>query len=196
MNERPPSKSLRAERPEWSDIRVFAAVAEKGSMAKAAEFLGLTQGTISRAIERLEASLSTRLLTRSQEGVRLTPAGELAFDYAQTMVRSAASLSSEILSLEQEADGEVTVAAGEGLLSYWMAPRVGAFQDANAKLRLNLMSTDEPPNLLTGEADISVQYKEATQLDVTPVRLCTMHWVPVASQSYLDTYGEPLLPTD
>lgn len=196
MNERPVSKAQRGERAEWSDIRVFAVVAEKGSMAKAAEFLGVTQGTISRAIERLEESLSTRLMTRSQEGIRLTEAGELAFDYAQTMARSASSLSTEISSLETEADGQVTVAAGEGLLSYWMAPRVGQFQDVNPKLRLTLISTDTPPNLMAGEADISIQYKEATQLDVTPIRLCTMHWVAVASQSYLDTYGEPLAVTD
>lgn len=196
MNERAVPSSLRVERAEWSDIRVFAAVAERGSMAKAAELLNVQQSTVSRAVERLETALSTRLLNRGQDGVQLTEMGKIAFDYAKTMARSADDLTSKIASLEGEGDGEVTVSAGEGLLSYWIAPRIARFQDANPKLRLKLLSSETPPNLLAGDADIAIQYKEARQMDVVAVRLCTMHWVAVASPDYLSTFGEPINVTD
>jgi DNA-binding transcriptional LysR family regulator len=57
------------------DLQVFFAVAERGSMAKAATELGVTQPSVSAVIAGLETSLSAKLFDRSARGVELTPVG-------------------------------------------------------------------------------------------------------------------------
>jgi DNA-binding transcriptional LysR family regulator len=55
-----------------SGVSVLAAVVEAGSFGRAAEALGLTQSSVSRAIVRLEARVGVRLLDRTTRSVRLT----------------------------------------------------------------------------------------------------------------------------
>jgi DNA-binding transcriptional LysR family regulator len=57
------------------DLRVLMSVAERGSMAKAAESLATSQPAISRSIADLEFSLGVRLLDRGPRGVAPTPYG-------------------------------------------------------------------------------------------------------------------------
>lgn len=60
---------------ELSQLRYFAAVAELGSMSRAADRLRITQPAISRQIKNLERSLGRSLLIRHDRGVHLTEAG-------------------------------------------------------------------------------------------------------------------------
>ena len=57
------------------DLQVLFAVAEHGSMGKAAVALGVKQPSISAAIAGLETSLGSRLFERTPHGVTLTPVG-------------------------------------------------------------------------------------------------------------------------
>lgn len=54
----------------------FIAVAEQGSLHRAAAAIGVAQSAISRSLSELEASLGTILLDRRQRGTTLTPAGD------------------------------------------------------------------------------------------------------------------------
>jgi DNA-binding transcriptional LysR family regulator len=69
----PSDRALR--RIKLSDLRAFQAVAQHGSMAKAAAHLGLSQPAVSKAIAALERTLSVRLLDRNPHGVDLTSYG-------------------------------------------------------------------------------------------------------------------------
>lgn len=59
----------------WSDLRAFLAVSQLGSLRQAAEMLGVTQPTISRRIQMLEADLGISLFERTRAGHKLTKAG-------------------------------------------------------------------------------------------------------------------------
>ena len=59
------------------------AVVEKGNFTKAAEFLSLTQPAISHHINLLEQELSTKLVIRNKNEVKLTPEGEIVLKYAK-----------------------------------------------------------------------------------------------------------------
>src|SRR3954454_6127460 len=58
-----------------SDLHVLLAVAQSGSMAKAANELAVSHPVISRAISELERTLGVRLLERNPRGVELTECG-------------------------------------------------------------------------------------------------------------------------
>ena len=66
-----------ARRLKLHDMRVLLCVVEAGSMHKAAERLGTSQPTISRAIADLEHLLGVRLLERSPRGIEPTQYGRV-----------------------------------------------------------------------------------------------------------------------
>src|SRR5262245_4707998 len=61
-----------ARRLKFRDLQVFFAVAQSGSMAKAAAQLGLTQPAVSEVIGALEQMFAVRLFDRSPRGVETT----------------------------------------------------------------------------------------------------------------------------
>ena len=61
---------------EWSDLRLFLAVARQGSTLGAAKQPGLDQTTVSRRIQALEHALGLTLFDRRSRGYRLTDRGE------------------------------------------------------------------------------------------------------------------------
>ena len=65
-------------------FKYFEAVIELGSIRKAAERLHISASSISRQIQKLEHHYGVPLLVRQAQGVRLTPAGELAARYVQS----------------------------------------------------------------------------------------------------------------
>src|SRR3954464_5669354 len=58
-----------------SDLHVLLAVAQCGSMAKAARQLAMSHPVVSRSISQLEHALGVRLLERNRRGVELTEFG-------------------------------------------------------------------------------------------------------------------------
>jgi DNA-binding transcriptional LysR family regulator len=58
-----------------SDLHILLAVAQCGSMAKAAGLLSVSHPVVSRAISDLEHTLGVRLLDRTPHGVTVTPYG-------------------------------------------------------------------------------------------------------------------------
>jgi len=82
------------------DLHVFATVVQRGSMAKAAQQLGVSQPAVSEVISDLEHALGVRLLDRTAKGVEPTIYGDAllkrsvaAFDELKQSVRDIAFLS-------------------------------------------------------------------------------------------------------
>jgi len=63
-------------------LRTFAAVIRHGTMAAAAETLGLTPPAVSIQIRQLEDHAGLALLERTAQGLRTTDAGKLVLDAA------------------------------------------------------------------------------------------------------------------
>lgn len=68
------------------DLQIFLAVANEGSITKAAEKMEYVQSSISIRIQQLEKELKTALFRRGRQGVRLTTSGEALKSYAEKIV--------------------------------------------------------------------------------------------------------------
>ena len=60
---------------DFERLKVFAAVAERGSFVKAAGALGLSTSSVSQSVRALEDRLGLRLLNRTTRSVALTEYG-------------------------------------------------------------------------------------------------------------------------
>jgi len=72
----------------YNHLFYFHIAASQGSLAKAAERLGVTQPTVSEQIRQLEKRLGVRLFHRSTTGLRLTEQGRAAFEHTTPMFRA------------------------------------------------------------------------------------------------------------
>jgi DNA-binding transcriptional LysR family regulator len=101
-------------------LNVLAAVAQWGSMAKAAEHLSISQPVISKAIAELESMLGVRLLDRSPQGVEPTLYGRALLKRSVAIFSDLRTSISEIEFLADPTAGELRIGAieaiGAGLL--------------------------------------------------------------------------------
>jgi DNA-binding transcriptional LysR family regulator len=72
---------------ESDDLAVFLAVAEAGSIGRAAERLHIVQSAVTTRVRKLEDGLGTVLFRRHARGVALTTAGETLLPFARQIAR-------------------------------------------------------------------------------------------------------------
>lgn len=67
--------------------RLLVAIAETGSITRAAERVGMTQSGASQAVTQLERTLGLQLLVRERKAVQPTALGEQVLEHARVMVQ-------------------------------------------------------------------------------------------------------------
>jgi DNA-binding transcriptional LysR family regulator len=178
-------------RADWSNLRIFFAVAEAGGMNAAARVLHLNPSTVTRAVEELERQLNATLFNRGPRGVTLTQAGESAYQRVLTMDRTAAALELEVGDAEDLPEGRVRLAMPDGVAGYLVTPHLPEFLRAHPGLQLSVDSGLWPDHPLEGETDLTLTYAEPTQADAVARTVAHVHYGLFASREYVSLYGAP-----
>jgi DNA-binding transcriptional LysR family regulator len=96
-------------------MEIIFAISKKGSMAKAAQALSISQPAVSRVVAELEATLGVRLLDRNPRGVTLTLYGEALAQGAARMLDELTQCVREIEFLSDPTIGELFIGSPEPL---------------------------------------------------------------------------------
>ena len=176
---------------DWDKLRIFHAVADKGSLTHAGDVLHLSQSAVSRQIRALEESLSVTLFHRHARGLILTEQGELLFDATSQMVRRLEAAAARIRDSEDEVFGELRVTTTTGFGTMWLAPRLAKLYAKYPALKIDLMLEERVLDLPMREADVAIRMKEPTQADLIRKRLMQIRMRLYASPQYLEEHGTP-----
>ncbi|WP_027283259.1 LysR family transcriptional regulator [Rubritepida flocculans] len=76
----------------YRHLRQFHAIAQEGSLTRAARRLNVAQSALSTQLRQLEAQLGHALFERKGRRMELTEAGRIALDHAETIFRTGAEL--------------------------------------------------------------------------------------------------------
>ena len=109
-------------------LQVFHAVAKHLSFTKAAETLFMTQPAVTFQIKQLEEHLNTRLFDRAQGRISLTPAGQLAFEYAERILALSAELDTRLKEMSGQAAGPLLIGASMTIGEYVLPQLIGQFK--------------------------------------------------------------------
>ena len=96
---------------ELAQWRAFLAVAERGSLIKAAEVLHTDQPALSRSLRRMERLIGAPLFDRSNKGVTLTELGRRLLPSAQALVNQAEAVESQAHAEARNASGVLRIGA-------------------------------------------------------------------------------------
>lgn len=99
-------------------LRQFEAIAKTGTMTAAAEQLHITQPALSRSMARLEADLGADLFERNGRSVSLSREGEVALEYARSILHEERLMRSALGDLAKKRSLKASDLAGETFLLY------------------------------------------------------------------------------
>ena len=105
------------------NLKTFLEVARLGSFSRAAEKVLRSQPAVSAQIRQLEQEYGKKLFDRSAKSVRLTPAGEVVFDYAQQLIALQSRSQQAVAEQDGVRSGTLSIGANEGTFLY-VLPRV------------------------------------------------------------------------
>lgn len=94
-------------------LRYFVTIAREGSITRAADFLHVTQPTLSRQLKDLEQELGKKLFTRSSHSIMLTDEGMLLRNRAEEIIDMVDKLEAEFKSMEETISGDIYIGSGE-----------------------------------------------------------------------------------
>jgi DNA-binding transcriptional LysR family regulator len=120
------------------DLELFVAVAESGSIAKAAQRSHTVASAVSKRISDMESGFGTPLLVRRSKGVELTPAGQTLLARARGVLNQASQLSDELGEFASGIRGHVRVFANISSIVEFLPAALASFLAKHRDIRVHL----------------------------------------------------------
>ena len=177
-------------------LRLFVAVAEQGSIARAARHIGISPSLASRRIATLEAEIGARLLLRTTRSLAPTDAGAALLAWARGAVTDWTQLRDEIGALQGRAAGLVRIATNDYAASAYLPEVLAGFAAWQPEIRISVSIALEPIRLLDGACDLAIHAGRRPDADLVGRRLYEYRRRLVASPGYLAAHGTPGNPAD
>ena len=167
---------------EWSDVRIFLAIARARSLNGAARLTGQSQPTMGRRLRALESSVGNALFQRGAEGFVLTDEGALLLAHAERMEEESLAFERELAGQAQELDGQLRVSSSDWFGVHMLTPVFAEFAKAHPRVTIELVTDARLLNLVRREADLAFRIQPFAEPDVVQRRLTTVPYGLYAAQ--------------
>ncbi len=140
-------------------LRSFFAISEFGSLSKAAEQLHVSQSTLTRQMQSLEAEIGGQLLARGHSGVALTAAGHALLEGMRPVVAKADIIISEARNLARGQSASVRIGYLMSAAGEYLNPALAAVRRSRPETKFHLVDLspgDQIAALRRGELDVVV----------------------------------------
>ncbi len=151
---------------DWNLLSSFLAVANMGSLSKAAAYLGSTQPTIGRHIEQLELQLDVRLFDRTQQGYKITELGLQLAEQVRNMNKIANNIALTAAGKTQQVAGNVRITASEMIAINHLPQAIAIIRKQHPDINFEIIANNQSDNLLEREADIAIRMYRPVQDDL------------------------------
>jgi LysR family transcriptional regulator for metE and metH len=144
---------------EFRHMETLLALAECGSLSKAAERLCLTQSALSHQLKALESHYGAALVEKNIRPLRFTAIGERLLTLARAVLPLVAEAGRDIARLAEGHAGPLRVAVQCHNCFDWLMPAMDSYRSLWPEVELDIISgfvVDPLPLLERGEAELAV----------------------------------------
>lgn len=127
---------------EIQQMKYFLAVAREESISKAAQFLFITQPSLTRQIQNMEREVGSPLFIRGSRKLTLTDTGKLLRKRAEEILSLYEKTEAELLRPSAPAGGDVFIGGGETYAMSYLASVAKELREKNPNIRFHLFSGD------------------------------------------------------
>jgi DNA-binding transcriptional LysR family regulator len=182
---------MTASEPGWELYRTFLEVMRDGTLSGAARKLGLTQPTVGRHIDQLEASLEVRLFSRSPQGLKPMPAALDLVSHAETMAAASEALRRTASGGASGDHGTIRLTASQMVGCEVLPPILARFRHSHPAVTLELALSNRNEDLLRRDADIAVRMVAPRQKSLIARRVGKSPVGLYAHRDYVARFGLP-----
>ncbi len=172
-------------------IRIFVAVADNGSFARAAAALRMGRPSVTNAVSALEASIGARLLHRTTRRSSLTGEGELFYERAAQILTEVVGAQNLFGGSGQVPKGRLRVDIPVALAKPLIIPRLPEFTERYPEIEIILGVSDQPVDLLAEGVDCVIRLGEISASSMISRVVTHVAMVSCAAPSYLAAHGVP-----
>jgi DNA-binding transcriptional LysR family regulator len=174
---------------DFNDLRVFARIADVGSVSGAARSLNMPKSSVSRSLSKLEETLGAVLIERTTRQLRLTDAGLLLQRHARRILDDVGEAENAVGGLVGKPRGDLRVSVPFTFAAGPLAKMLPGFLTAYPEVRVILTVDNRTVDLLAEDIDVAIRIGPLRDSELIARRLVTFALWPCASPAYLS--GRP-----
>lgn len=156
---------------DWSDLKIFLAVARAGTLGAAARQIGQTQPTLGRRLRALEQALGQSLFQRTSGGFVLTDEGQAVLVHAERMEEEVLGIARQVSGQPDRLSGFLRLSASEWFGTYVLTPVLAEFSRQHPDVTIELVTDTRLYSLSRREADLVFRIGAFDEPDIRQRRL-------------------------
>jgi DNA-binding transcriptional LysR family regulator len=125
--------------PSPTELQYFIEISHTLNISRAAERLGISQPTLTLAVQRLESQFGLPLLIRSKAGVKMTLAGQKLVSQARILLHEWDRIRDDAIKTESELRGRYTIGCHPSVALYSVPTFLGKMLIENPGLEVRLV---------------------------------------------------------
>lgn len=179
-----------------SGVTVLLAVVEAGTIARAAEALGLSPSGVSRALSRVEQRVGARLLARTTRSLSLTDEGRRFYEQVGPHLAGIEEAAIEAAGSASKVRGRLRVNIDPFFSRIVLSRHLAAFLARYPDLFVELIMRDSVGDLVADGFDLALRFGEPPVGSFVARKLIETRVLTVAAPSYLKAHGKPRHPKE
>jgi DNA-binding transcriptional LysR family regulator len=184
-------------RDSFDDLAGFLAVAEERSFTRAAAKLGTSPSALSHTVNRLEARVGVRLLTRTTRKVAPTEAGERMLRALEPALDAIAEAVASARELREKPSGTIRITTPEHAAHAILWPALEELLPNYPDVRIELVIEQSFTDIVAERFDAGVRLGESIAKDMVAVRIGPdLRMAVVGSPTYFAANPKPCTPQD
>lgn len=176
---------------DWNSLKVFIAIARRGTLSAAANELGVNHSTIFRRLNAFEEEIGTQLFERISNRYELTTLGHELLNLAQTIENSFDGINRHIVGKDIQPKGIVKITAPNNIAYRYLPRYITEFNSLYPEIVIELLVSNQEFNMSNRQADIAVRATHSPPEHLIGRQVSTLNWSVFGSKKYEAEFGFP-----